>query len=65
MWFIQSDKFKEWKKNGSLLWIRGNRMFIFLASLSFTIENDFRAFSGLWQEYSLVCRFPMISVIRN
>jgi len=27
-WFIQGSKFKEWKKNGSLLWIRGNRMFL-------------------------------------
>jgi hypothetical protein len=25
MWFIQGNKFNEWKKNGSLLWIRGNR----------------------------------------
>ena len=28
MWFIESDKFKEWKKDGSLLWIRGNRVFL-------------------------------------
>ena len=28
MWFIQGNKFKEWKKNGSLLWIRGNRVFL-------------------------------------
>ena len=28
MWFIQSDKYNEWKKNGSLLWIRGNRVFL-------------------------------------
>jgi hypothetical protein len=24
-WFIQSTKFREWKNNGSLLWINGNR----------------------------------------
>jgi hypothetical protein len=24
-WFIQSTKFQEWKNNGSLLWINGNR----------------------------------------
>ena len=29
MWFIQGDKFNEWKKNGSLLWIRGNRKLLF------------------------------------
>ncbi|KAI0289219.1 hypothetical protein BC826DRAFT_1187957 [Russula brevipes] len=23
-WFIEGDTYKEWKKNGSLLWIRGN-----------------------------------------
>ena len=25
-WFIEGGAFDEWKKNGSLLWIRGNRM---------------------------------------
>jgi len=24
-WFTQGSTFEEWKKNGSLLWIRGNR----------------------------------------
>jgi len=24
-WFIHGGTFDEWKKNGSLLWIRGNR----------------------------------------
>ncbi|KAI9511100.1 hypothetical protein F5148DRAFT_422008 [Russula earlei] len=24
-WFIQGSTFRDWKKNGSLLWIRGNR----------------------------------------
>ena len=27
-WFFQSDTFHEWKKNGSLLWIRGDRTFL-------------------------------------
>ena len=27
MWFIQSNKFNQWGKNSSLLWIRGNRVF--------------------------------------
>jgi hypothetical protein len=27
-WFTQGNKFEEWKKNGSLLWIRGNRTFL-------------------------------------
>ena len=25
-WFIEGSIFREWKKNGSALWIRGNRM---------------------------------------
>jgi hypothetical protein len=28
MWFIQGSTFREWKKNGSLLWICGNRMLL-------------------------------------
>ena len=27
-WFIQGSTFDEWKTNGSLLWIRGNRMLL-------------------------------------
>jgi len=27
-WFFQSNAFHEWKKNGSLLWIRGHRKFL-------------------------------------
>jgi hypothetical protein len=31
-WFIQDSRFREWKENGgSLLWIRGNRMFLSLS----------------------------------
>jgi hypothetical protein len=65
MWFIQSNKFNEWKKNGSLLWIRGNRVSLPSSPPFITVENDFLAFSGLWKEYSLVCSFPMIPVIGN
>ena len=25
-WFTESDTFKEWKLNGSLLWVHGKRM---------------------------------------
>ena len=28
MWFIQGNKFDEWRKTSSLLWIRGNRTFV-------------------------------------
>ena len=28
-WFSEGDSFNEWKKNGSLLWIRGNRKLLF------------------------------------
>ena len=27
-WFIRGSTFDEWKTNGSLLWIRGNRMLL-------------------------------------
>jgi len=37
-WFIQSNKFNEWKKSGSLLWIRGNRVFSLLVGLSLTLK---------------------------
>ena len=33
MWFIQGSTFQDWKKNGSLLWIRGNRAFLLLTPL--------------------------------
>jgi hypothetical protein len=37
-WFIQGNKFKEWKKNGSLLWIRGNRMFLHPCQSFMTVD---------------------------
>jgi len=52
MWFIQGNMFNEWKKKGSLLWIRGNREFT--PSRHFMTVNrflDFAAGSGksiLW-----------------
>jgi len=27
-WFIRGSTFDEWKTNGSLLWVRGNRMLL-------------------------------------
>jgi len=37
-WFIQGSKFQEWKKDGSLLWIRGNRTFLPACQLFPTIK---------------------------
>ena len=53
MWFILSDKFNEWKKNGSLLWIRGNRVFLHFCQPFITVNvfSWFLAGSGksiLW-----------------
>ena len=39
MWFIQGNKFNEWKKKGSLLWIRVNREFT--TSRYFMTVNSF------------------------
>ena len=38
MWFIQSKKFNEWRKNGSLLWIRGNRKHLLLVRISWPLR---------------------------
>jgi hypothetical protein len=51
-WFTQSSTFRDWKKNGSLLWILGNRMLL-PSFLSLTIDRfpDFAAGAGksiLW-----------------
>ena len=51
-WFIQSSTFRDWKKNGSLLWVHGNRTFS-RSFLSLTIDSfsDFAAGAGksiLW-----------------
>jgi len=57
MWFIQDNKFKEWKKSGSLLWIRGNRK-LFLSCQNFMTVEVFPGFpagsgkSVLWYAVS-------------
>ena len=33
VWFIESSTFKEWKETGCLLWIQGNRTFLFYLCL--------------------------------
>jgi len=45
MWFIQGNKFNEWRKNSSLLWIRGNRTFFPPRNLYVTV-NVFPGFSA-------------------
>jgi hypothetical protein len=54
MWFIQGSTFEEWKENGSLLWVRGNRAFSFLSFpfVAITYSPGLAAGSGksvLWQ----------------
>jgi hypothetical protein len=43
-WFIQGSTFRDWKKNGSLLWVRGNRMPLTL--FSFMSINSFSNFAA-------------------
>jgi len=43
-WFIEGSTFQEWKENGSLLWIRGNRMV--LSPLSLIIIDSFPGFAA-------------------
>ena len=38
-WFIHGGTFDEWKKSGSLLWIRGNRKLLFSCSLLLPAEG--------------------------
>jgi hypothetical protein len=70
MWFTQSRTFDEWKKNGSLLWIRGNcahrtLSFIMVAN----IFSGFTAGSGksiLWYAFrQLPQRWVLISLISS
>ena len=35
VWFIESSTFREWKKTGRLLWIRGKRMYLRFLRLQF------------------------------
>src|SRR5258707_15109121 len=63
-WFIRGSTFGEWKKNGFLLWIRGNRMLLKHFHTFMTV-NVVWFFSGVWQEYPLVRSYTTIPVIRN
>ena len=57
-WFVQSTTFEDWKKNGSLLWVRGNRtllqlfeffLFMFLLMHFFILQPvREKAFYGAW-----------------
>jgi len=54
MWFIRGSTFEEWKTNGSVLWILGNRALLSLLDLhgySFLLRFD----SGIRQKHPLVC----------
>jgi len=44
-WFIQGTTFREWKENGSLLWIRGNRKLLRHFSICMRI-NSFPKFAA-------------------
>jgi len=58
-WFIQGSAFDEWKKNGSLLWIRGNRyVSLFPLSLSWV----FNYFSGYQRGQKKVSFFLRLSL---
>ena len=54
-WFIQSTTFEDWKKNGSLLWVRGNRTLLWLFEFFLLLIYSFilqpvreKAFYGVW-----------------
>jgi len=57
MWFIQDNKFKEWKKNGSLLWIRGNRKLLPSCQNFMTVEV-FPVFQRAPARVSFGIQFP-------
>jgi hypothetical protein len=61
-WFIHGNTFREWKENGSLLWIRGNRKLLlpFLPVLPLIISL---IYSRCGKKYSLVRRFSFVSTI--
>jgi chromosome condensin MukBEF MukE localization factor len=63
-WFTESEVFKQWKSNGSLLWIRGNRTRLLpCVSLRPTIDLIHRLLSGIWKDRFLVriyCSSPVI-----
>ena len=54
-WFIQGSTFQDWKKNGSLLWVRGNRTLLhaslpscLLIDLPISQRVPGKASSGAW-----------------
>src|SRR6266446_3832861 len=58
-WFIQGSTFQDWKKNGSLLWIRGNRMLLLPFLLSYlSLFSDFAAGAGKSILRCVVSRLP-------
>jgi len=64
MWFIQGNKFNEWRKTSSLLWVRGNRTFLLLVNLYVTI-NLFPLFffsAGSGKSILWYAAFPTIPV---
>ena len=55
MWFIQGTAFQDWKRNGSLLWVRGNRTLLspflplYLLIDSWILQRvPEKAFCGVW-----------------
>ena len=54
-WFIQGNTFQDWKMNGSLLWVRGNRTLLSLFLPLYLLIDSWilqpvpeRAFCGAW-----------------
>jgi hypothetical protein len=56
-WFIDDNKFEEWKVTGSLLWIHGKRELLLLVM---ALVITFR--SGVWEKCSMV-RFLLVSAV--
>ena len=48
-WFVQSTTFEDWKKDGSLLWVRGNRMSLY-SSIPFSFLFIYSLISQLVRE---------------
>ena len=59
-WFVQGSTFDDWKKDGSLLWIRGNRTL--LLSNFLQQFNHLFGVSGVWKECSFVRSFMSFPV---
>ena len=63
MWFIQGSTFQDWKKNGSLMWIRGNRAFLLLI-LPFWLLIPSQFSSWCRKERSLVRDISSVSMVK-